>query len=415
MRSLGSMLALLLVSAAAHAEILPGFRVETIARFDGFVSSIATDSNGVLYATTTTGWVYRLDGTQMTPVAALPTKSVGNSGLLGMALLDDATAVVHYTTWDARTEVVLDDVVSRVDLATGAETVLKAFACDVEFRDRGASSEHHGGNPTVAPDGSIFVGIGEYGVASLSQRNGWNAGRIWRIDREGRATEFARGLRNPFDLAWDPDLDRLVLSDNGPQRGDEIHVIESGANCGWCAECAEPPVQDAVPPVYVFADTVAPTGLLRVNGANPLLPGGYLLGSFVTRALYYFPSVAVTPVPDPIPIISDFEQFILDVTQAPSGEIYVATAMFPGESAIHRLHVPARGDCNGDGVTNWRDFDALTSEIADGAPHPTTTAQGGDYRGSWGCDANLDGVIDENDLNALRSLLTSRRRSVRIR
>src|SRR5690349_2640909 len=162
MTLLKPLLGLLLLATTADAATLPGFRVETLVRAPGFVSSVVSDSHGTIYFTTTDGWIERVDGTQATPIASLPTHSGGNGGLLGMALLDDHTAVVHYTTWNnvgGSLAKVLDDVVSRVSLDDGAETVLHAFPGDIEHRETGVSPEHHGGNPTVAPDGSVFVGI----------------------------------------------------------------------------------------------------------------------------------------------------------------------------------------------------------------------------------------------------------------
>ena len=390
---------------SARAGTLPGFRVEKVADVPGFVSSVVTDSQGVVYCTTTNGWIHRIDGTQAVPIAALPTKAGGNGGLLGMALLDDATAVVHYTTWSG--EKVLDDVISTVDLSTGAEHVLKAFACDVEFRERGVSDEHHGGNLTIAPDGSIFVGIGEYGAYAIAQKPAWNGGKIWHLDRDGNATQYAQGLRNPYDLAFDPQLQRIVVSDNGPNGGDEIHVIETGVDCGW-------PIAGTgtVAPDYVFPQTVAPTGLARMSGANAMVRRGYLLATFVTRSLYYFPDVSSRPINDPVAIVDDFIDYIIDVTESPSGNIYLATASFLG-SEIQRLHVPPRGDCNGDELVNTQDILALIHEIDDGDVHPMITAQDGVYAGSWGCDVNADSVIDARDLDALLRLIPSRRRAVR--
>lgn len=399
---------LLLLVVSARAGTLPGFRAEKIADVPGFLSSVVTDSEGTIYCTTTDGWIHRLDGGTAVPVAALPTIAGGNGGLLGMALLDDATAVVHYTTWGQTSTGlrVLDDVVSTVDLATGAERVVQRFACDIELRERGVSSEHHGGNPTVAPDGSIYVGIGEYGAFAIAQKPEWNGGKIWRLDRQGNATQYAQGMRNPYDLAWDPQLQRIVVADNGPHGGDEIHVIESGVDCGW------PNAALGVAPDYVFPMTVAPTGLVRMTGANPMLRRGYLLGGFVTRAVYYFPNIATAPIPDPVAIVDDFPQFIIDVTEGPAGEIYLGTAMFNG-GAIHRLHVPPRGDCNGDGLTNADDILPMIHEIQDGDTHPMITAQDGTHAGSWGCDANADSVIDGRDLEALVRMISSRRRAVR--
>jgi hypothetical protein len=392
-----------------HAETLPGFRVETLASVPGFVSSLVTDSKGTIYCTTTDGWIHRIEGSGSVPVAALPTKAGGNGGLLGMALADDDTAVVHYTTW-AETRV-LDDVISVVELANGAERVLQAFPGDIEFRERGVSDEHHGGNPTIAPDGSIFVGIGEYGAFSPAEDPAWNGGKVWRLDFDGNATQFARGLRNPYDLAWDPALQRIVVSDNGPSGDDEIHVIQEGDDCGWPRSFTQPPAP-GVPPVYVFPKTVAPTGLVRLSGANGMLSQGYLSGAFVTRALYYFPDLTSRPVPDPIPVVSAFSQFVIDVTESATGEIYFATAM-GASSAIQRLHVPPRGDCNGDGITDSRDILPMIRELDDGDGESRTDAQNGDHRGSWGCDANADQIINRADLEALVKMVVSRRRTSR--
>lgn len=409
-------LLVLLLTTTAGAATLPGFSVETLARTPGFVSSVTTDSHGTIYFTTTDGWIHRLDGAEVTRVASLPTRAGGNGGLLGMTLLDDHIAVVHYTTWDdtpGGQQQVLDDIVSRVDLRNGAESVMHTFVCDINQRANGASSEHHGGNVTLAPDGSVFVGIGEYGGRTIAQKPEWNGGKIWRIDPDGTAKQWALGMRNPYDLAWDPDLGRIVVADNGADGGDEIHIVDEGDNCGWPETYGnDPPMPGTVEPVYVFPDTVAPTGVLRLHGTNPLLRRGYLVGAFVTRALYYFPSMS-TPVADPVAIVEDFDEFIIDVTQTPNGDIILATAGMAG-TAIQRLRVPIRGDCNADGATDYHDILPLIREINDGAPqrHPMVEAQRGSHAGSWGCDANADGLIDARDLDALSSLLTGRRRAV---
>ncbi|MDQ3283806.1 MAG: PQQ-dependent sugar dehydrogenase [Acidobacteriota bacterium] len=414
MRSLRFLPVLLFLSLSAHADVLPGFRIDPVARAQGFVSSVVTDSKNTIYFSTTDGWIYRVDGTAATRVAALPTHAGGNGGLLGMALLDDDTAVVHYTTWDAGVgdfARVLDDVVSRVDLHTGAETVIHSFVCDIQNRERGASSEHHGGNLTVAPDGAIFVGIGEYGGYILAQKGDWNAGKIWRIDRSGVASQWASGMRNPYDLAWDPELNAIVVSDNGPSAGDEIHIATDGANCGWpftFGTAAQ--VENTIAPVYVFPKTVAPTGLQRLTGTNPILRRGYLSGAFVTRAIYYLPE----GFSDAIPIIEGFDDYVIDVTEAANGEIVFAGAGMSG-TTIYRLSVPQRGDCNGDGFVDSRDLIPLEKEIEDG-PHTPIRAQEGAYRGSWGCDVNADDTIDKRDLATLRTLVAPpRRRSVRSR
>jgi glucose/arabinose dehydrogenase len=399
---------LTVAAAGARAGTLPGFRSDPVASLPGFVSSIAIDSRGVIYATATSGKIFRIDDGDAVEIAALDTHAGGNGGLLGMALVDDDTAAVHYTIWDGSK--ILDDVVSLVDLQTGEETVLHAFACDIEVRERGASDEHHGGNPAVAPDGSIFVGIGEYNDHHLAQDPRWNGGKIFRI-RGSEATQYALGLRNPYDMVWDPELERLVVSDNGPNAGDEIHILTEGDNAGWPKTYGnQPPLAGASLPRYVFPDTVAPTGILRLKtDANALLRRGYLLTAFASRAMYYFPDLTRDTIPDPYPILLDFDEYLIDVAQAPNGDIYVAGASFGGTSSIHRLRVPKPGDCNGDGAANSHDILSLMRELQDGDPHSTVTAQDGSYAGSWGCDANADSLINGADVTALTRMISRRR------
>lgn len=403
----------LLVVVRAEAATLPGFRVEKVGTVQGFVSSIATDSKGTIYVTTTDGWIHRVNESgQSTKVMFLPTKAGGNSGLLGMAMLDDRSAVVHYTTWSG--EKVLDDVIARVDLVNGTYFPLATFVCDVEWRPRGVSSEHHGGNPTVADDGRVYVGIGEYAGFTLAQKPEWNGGKIWRIDpHTGESTQWALGLRNPYDVAWDPEIKKLIVPDNGPSAGDEIHVVAQGQNCGWPNTFGhEPPLEGATAPVFVFDHTIAPTGITRLDGANPILQKGYLLGSFVSRSLFYFPTLTDTPVHDPIPLVDQFSEFVIDVTQAKDGSILFATATGGETSSVQRLIVPPRGDCNGDGLTDWQDVYPLMLEIRDGA-HTVLDAQQGTFAGSWGCDANGDNVINNADLETLYHLVNGRLRAVR--
>ena len=382
------------LAGRAGAAALPGFRVERVADARGFVSSIAVDSHGTIYYTTTNGGIYRLDG----PVASVATEAVGNAGLLGMALIDDRTAVVHYTRPNQTY-----DVISLIDLVNGSETVLHEFAGDIGNPDHGISPEHHGGNPTVGADGAIYVGIGDYGAVQIAEDPQWNGGKVFRVDRDGSAQQIARGFRNPFDIAWDPKGQQLVVPDNGDVVDDEINVItESGGFYGWPLTAgAEPAVAGAIPPAYVFPEVVAPTGITRLRS------GGFVLCSFVTRALYFFDDANA---PRPIAILRGETAPLIDVAESPSGDIYIATG-----ATIYRLISPLRGDCNGDGVIDFADVGALMLELADGDPHDVHLAQDGNYRGSWGCDVDGDGLITSRDVGALWRLMTNRFPAVRRR
>src|ERR1051326_3117382 len=330
-----------LTSISAQATTLPGFRIEQVASVTGSLTSLVTDSHGTIYYTQQSGEILRVGTPQ--PLAHVTTDANGNAGLLGMAFIDDETAVVHYTT-----PMQAYHVVSHIDLRNGSESDIHTFVTDITNPGGSVSPEHHGGNPIVA-DGTTYFGIGDFGASRIASDPAWNGGKLFRIDPDGTVTKFASGFRNPFDMAWDPIGKRLVMTDNGDVTDDEINIVtQAGGFFGWPCTAGDvyPPCDGAIPPLYSFPTIVAPTGIVRLSGANPLIKRGYLLGAFVTRAIYYIPDIDAQPFPDPIAITTDDVAPIVDVTESPSGEIYFAT-----QKTIYRLVTPQPGDSNGDGVT----------------------------------------------------------------
>jgi glucose/arabinose dehydrogenase len=401
------LLVVLVILAAGRAggAALPGFGVRVVGVASGFASSVAVDSKGLVYYTTQQGGIFRLDDAGASvAVAQVTTDKTGNSGLLGMALRGDGTAIVHYTTPNQ-----VADVIASIDLATGEETVIHSFDADIDVPARGSSPEHHGGNPSIAADGSIFVGIGDYGGFVVAQLPDWNGGKIFRIFPDGTVQRFAMGFRNPFEVVWDEANQRVIAPDNGDLEDDEINIVHLGDDCGWPRTMGNqgPVIDGTVRPVYTFPTIVAPTGLTALSGRNAMLSRGYLLGAYVTQAIYY---IADVDHPAPIALIAGQTGPVIDVTEAPSGDIYFCTG-----TAIYRLIVPLRGDCNGDGKVDVADLDALERELADGGAggEAVTNAQNGAFAGSWGCDVNGDGLIDARDVQALIAIVKPRLRAVR--
>lgn len=394
--------ALMLVSSA-WAEILPGFSLEEVASPDGFPTSIAFDATGVLHYTTMDGGIYRVDTEGETEVARVESANEGNAALLGMAFAPDGTVVVHYVSTDLTA-----DIVSRIDLDAKTETVLVRLQCSPNGDP--CPSEHHGGNPDVTADGTIFFGIGDYGLLNHAQRDDIYAAKTFRIDPDGTVEVWAKGFRNPFDLAWDETLQRLIVADNGASGSDdEILYALKGENHGWPLTMGgQPPVAGMTPPVFVFPERTAPTGLDLVDADKGWFRQGLLVSSFVTKALYYFPSYDEDGVEPPVVIFRDETTPLVDVRQAPDGEIYVASGF-----RIFHLVGPVPGDVDGDGRITRDDYDALIEEVDDvGAGVRTVNAHDGSFCASWGADVNQDGRIDSDDLTALSRILSTRRRGV---
>lgn len=394
-------LSLVLCAAAVHAEVVPGMRLEKVADTVGYLTSLAFDSQDRLWYSTSDGGIYRLDDDGSQEIARVETANEGNAALLGIAIRADDTIVAHYVT-----PTISADVLAEIEPGTGAIRELARFPCT---HWPVCSSEHHGGNPIVAPDGSVFVAIGDFYLPFFyAQDPALPAGKIHQVFPDGRVTMFARGFRNPFDLALDPASGALLVPDNGPTGEDEINLVRQGDNAGWPMTVgAERPVPGTLPPAYVFPGTVAPTGVSMVTRLGRYASGGALIATYVGQTLYYVPDPTMMPLPDPIAII-EIDEPMLDVTQNRSDSIFIATS-----TAIYRLVLPDRGDVNGDGAITLADLDALDRELVEGAGQRAINAPGGASHASWGADANGDEIVDRNDRAALLRMLSGRRRSVR--
>ena len=120
---------------------------------------------------------------------------------------------------------------------------------------------HSGGGLGFGPDGFLYLGTGDgggQGDASEGHSPQGNAqdtaklnGKILRIDVDGKepyaipsdnpfATSggepeiYAYGFRNPWRLSWEPaGQRRLLVSDVGYGRYEEIDVVVNGGNYGW--------------------------------------------------------------------------------------------------------------------------------------------------------------------------------------
>ncbi len=134
---------------------------------------------------------------------------------------------------------------------------------------------HSGGGLGFGPDGDLYLGTGDgggQGDASEGHSAQGNAqdpdklnGKVLRLDVDGRkpygipadnpfvgrrgaARDLRARLPQPWRLAWEPDGQRrLLVSDVGYGRYEEIDVVELGGNYGWriregahCLDVAQP-------------------------------------------------------------------------------------------------------------------------------------------------------------------------------
>ncbi len=100
---------------------------------------------------------------------------------------------------------------------------------------------------TFAPDGTVFMTVSHRRVPEPPQDLGSHIGKVLRLTDEGRPAPgnpfvgragalpeiYSYGHRTMMDLSIHPETGALWELENGPHGGDEVNVIEAGANYGW--------------------------------------------------------------------------------------------------------------------------------------------------------------------------------------
>jgi glucose/arabinose dehydrogenase len=109
-----------------------------------------------------------------------------------------------------------------------------------------AERRHIGGGIAFVGD-TILLGVGDHERPGLAQGLDSLAGKVLRIDRDGRAPPgnpfvdrsgadprvYAYGLRNPFGVATDRVTGRAFITENREVAGDALYELEAGADYGW--------------------------------------------------------------------------------------------------------------------------------------------------------------------------------------
>jgi len=167
---------------------------------------------------------------------------------------------------------------------------------------------HNGGALAFGPDGYLYAGLGDGGLAGDPQKNGQNTtsllGKILRIDvNNGDAygipsdnpfgnEVWAYGLRNPWRISFDRLTGDLYIGDVGQGQWEEIDYLpvgsQGGANFGWSIMegghgydgLAQP---DMLLPVAEYSHSeggCSVTGGYVYRGAMPEWQGIYLYGDY---------------------------------------------------------------------------------------------------------------------------------------
>jgi glucose/arabinose dehydrogenase len=188
------------------------------------------------------------DGKASKPLSGVPKVAErGQGGLLDIAL-DPGFAENRtlYLTLAAAGGGGYGTAVVRATLAadeSGLSDVKELFRMN-KFTGKG---QHFGSRIAIAPDGSLFFGIGDRGEGDRAQDAHDHAGAILHINADGSipasnpyrggtdglAEIWSKGHRNPQGITFDPKDGTLLTVEHGARGGDEINNPQAGHNYGW--------------------------------------------------------------------------------------------------------------------------------------------------------------------------------------
>ena len=278
------------VALAGTAATVPtGFDDSTYVQVPADVTAMQFAPDGRLFICQQSGKLRVVqDGTLLTtPFLTLPVDAVGERGLLGVAFDPDFERTQYVYVYYTATTPTVHNRISRFTAngnvaVPGSEVVLLDL-------DPLKGQHHNGGALHFGNDGRLYVAVGDNGNPDDAQLLSNPFGKVLRINRDGTipaANPFvdrtsgidraiwARGLRNPFTMAFQRSNGRLLINDVGQATFEEINLGVPGANYGWPA--AEGPSSD---PAYT----------------DPLYYYSHVDGCAVTGGAFYEPEVMTFP------------------------------------------------------------------------------------------------------------------------
>lgn len=331
------------------------FRVDTVAVGLENPWSIAFLPDGRKLITERPGRLRILDkdGKLSDPVAGVPdVAAVGQGGLLDVALAPDfANSRRIYFSYAEPRGLVNGTAVAHARLADSGKGA-KLEDVTVIFRQepgRGGGF-HFGSRLAFAPDGNLFVTLGERNAMQPAQDLSGHLGKVVRIAPDGsvpkdnpfvgkegvRPEIWSYGHRNPQAAAIHPASGKLWTVEHGARGGDEINIPAAGKNYGWPvisfgrhysgAKIGEGPQKEGMEqPVYYWDPSIAPSGMAFYRGdAFPAWKGNLFVGALVQRHLQRL-ELDGDKVVNEERLLVGFGERIRDVRQAPDGTLWVLT------------------------------------------------------------------------------------------
>ena len=360
----------LLVSPLTFADKVfhsdgPSFQLETVAQGLEHPWSLAFLPDGSQLVTERAGRLRLIKNGELQPepVGGVPELVVaGQGGLLDVVLHPDfaenRTLFLSYAHRQSG-----QGMTTRVARATFDRDKLTDLEVIFEALPRSGTSRHFAGRMEFDTGGNLYVSVGDRGEKQRAQKTNDDAGGVHRITLNGEPapgnpfldkssvndTFFTYGNRNIQGMTRHPETGEIWTHEHGPRGGDEVNVLESGANYGWpevtygIAYSGFPitdktTMEGVTDPLHYWDPSIAPSGMAFYTGdVFPAWQGDLFVGALKLQKLLRlrFDGRKLIEEED---LLLDLEERIRDVRMGPDGVLWLLTDNSNGR--IYRV-VPA--------------------------------------------------------------------------
>ncbi len=289
-------------------------------------------------------------GSPTQSISGLPEiREQGQGGLLGIALHPDFEGngwVYLSYAGNGRggygTEVIRGRLEGRQ--LRNVKTIFKALP-------KSGGGRHFGSRLLFAPDGTLFISLGERGERLAAQNLGDHRGSLIRVNDDGSIPEdnpfvsraglrpeiYSYGHRNIQGMVLNPFSGDIWTHEHGPQGGDEINIIKPGSNYGWptitygvnygigtkIGEGTHKP--GMAQPIHKWVPSIAPSGMAFYTGDRfPNWKGDLFVGSLKFELLVRLELQGNRIVGEERMLQGQYGR-IRDVVQGPDGYLYLLT------------------------------------------------------------------------------------------
>jgi glucose/arabinose dehydrogenase len=341
------------------------FQVVTVAKGLDHPWSLAFLPDGRMLVSERVGRlrIVAANGALSPPARGVPATAQGQqAGLFGLALdpAFKANGLVYLAYEEPRAGGLSGLSVARGKLVeTGGQPALSGVSVIFRAQPAMASKANMGGRMVFAPDGTLFLGVGDRFVPAGQHRAQTldnDLGKVIHINPDGsiprdnpfagksgvgkpgaRPEIWSYGHRNIESAAINPWTHKLWTVEHGPRGGDEINIPQPGKNYGWPVisygeDYSGRPVGAGITakagmeqPVYYWDPVIAPSGMAFYDaGLFPAWKGSLFVGGLASTHLARLTLKGDRVVGEEW-LLQNLGERIRDVKVGPKGEVYVLT------------------------------------------------------------------------------------------